>query len=328
MTIKQQGGVFGRNPTFNDVTIDGTLTFNGDIDIDSDLKVSGDLDVTGDANLDGSVTINESAADKDFRVEGTTDSYLIYADADQQSVGIGISNPNSYAFNDPVKLAVGNTSGSTTLSIVSDPSSFGYLAFADGTSGASRYAGRIEYQHGTGSMYFYVNDGSQNINISSSGNLAFPSGQGIDFSATAGTGTSELLDDYEEGDWTPVYKTSGTNYDSIVYNFQFGTYIKIGQLVWVSFQLRTTSVTVGSASGNIRLGGLPFTVGSGNADDAFSPNAIHTNFASGSHGVSSPVNGTTESQLMDSSHSIASAATIATGANGNWLQGNIIYVAS
>jgi hypothetical protein len=159
MTIKQQGGVFGRNPTFNDVTIDGTLTFNGDIDIDSDLKVSGDLDVTGAANLDGSVTINESAADKDFRVEGTTDSYLIYADADQQSVGIGISNPNSYAFNDPVKLAVGNTSGSTTLSIVSNPSSFGYLTFADGTSGASRYAGRIEYQHGTGSMYFYVNDG-------------------------------------------------------------------------------------------------------------------------------------------------------------------------
>ena len=156
------------------------------------------------------------------------------------------------------------------------------------------------------------------------------SGKGIDFSATAQApgSTSELLDDYEEGDWTPIYKTSGTNYDSIVYNFQLGTYIKIGRLVWVAFQLRTTSVTVGSASGNIRLGGLPFTVGAGSADDAFSANAIHTNFASGDHGVSSPVNGTTESQLMDSAHSIASAATIATGANGNWLQGNIIYVAS
>jgi trimeric autotransporter adhesin len=30
------------------------------------------------------------------------------------------------------------------------------------------------------------------------------SGKGIDFSATAGTGTSELLNDYEEGTWTPV----------------------------------------------------------------------------------------------------------------------------
>jgi hypothetical protein len=26
MTIKQQGGIFGRNPTFNDVTVDDTLT--------------------------------------------------------------------------------------------------------------------------------------------------------------------------------------------------------------------------------------------------------------------------------------------------------------
>ena len=26
MTIKQQGGIFGRNPTFNDVDVDGTLT--------------------------------------------------------------------------------------------------------------------------------------------------------------------------------------------------------------------------------------------------------------------------------------------------------------
>ena len=41
---------------------------------------------------------------------------------------------------------------------------------------------------------------SEAARFNSSGNLAFPAGQGIDFSATAGTGsTSELLDDYEEG---------------------------------------------------------------------------------------------------------------------------------
>jgi hypothetical protein len=43
MTIKQLGGVFGRNPTFNNVTIEGTLTFDGDIDINSDLTISGNL---------------------------------------------------------------------------------------------------------------------------------------------------------------------------------------------------------------------------------------------------------------------------------------------
>jgi len=240
MTIKQQGGIFGRNPTFNDLTVEGTLS-------------------GADTSLDGSVTINESAANKDFRVEGTTDNYLIYADADQQSVGIGISNPNSYAFNDPVKLAVGNTAGSTTLSIVSNPSSFGYLAFADGTSGASRYAGRIEYQHSTGSMYFYVNDGSQNISITSSGNLAFPSGNGIDFSATSGTGTSELFDDYEEGTWTPAITFSGGDgTGSWSYTTQTGQYTKIGNTVRAAFQIRLSAFTKGTASGTPRISGLPF----------------------------------------------------------------------
>lgn len=39
MSIKQNGGVFGRNPTFNDVTIEGELTFDGDIDINSDIDL-------------------------------------------------------------------------------------------------------------------------------------------------------------------------------------------------------------------------------------------------------------------------------------------------
>jgi len=55
MSIKQNGGVFGRNPTFNDVTIEGQLTFDGDIDINSDLKIDGNLDVTGTATMDGLV---------------------------------------------------------------------------------------------------------------------------------------------------------------------------------------------------------------------------------------------------------------------------------
>lgn len=57
MTIKQFGGVFGRNPTFNDVTIEGELTFDGDIDVNSDLKVDGNLEVTGTTDLSNSLTV-------------------------------------------------------------------------------------------------------------------------------------------------------------------------------------------------------------------------------------------------------------------------------
>jgi len=51
MTIKQLGGVFGRNPTFNDVTIEGTLTFDGDIDITSDLTIEDNLYVLGSVGI-------------------------------------------------------------------------------------------------------------------------------------------------------------------------------------------------------------------------------------------------------------------------------------
>ena len=33
MTIKQHGGVFGRNPTFNDVTVEGDLSIDGTLTI-------------------------------------------------------------------------------------------------------------------------------------------------------------------------------------------------------------------------------------------------------------------------------------------------------
>lgn len=39
MTIKQQGGIFGRNPTFNNVEADGTLTVSGQTTFNSDITI-------------------------------------------------------------------------------------------------------------------------------------------------------------------------------------------------------------------------------------------------------------------------------------------------
>lgn len=93
----------------------------------------------------------------------------------------------------------------------------------------------------------------------STGNLVVADTKGIDFSATPGTGTSELFDDYEEGTWTPIYTTTGTNFTSVSYSSQAGYYIKVGGLVFISGELLTSGATKGSASGNVAIGGLPFT---------------------------------------------------------------------
>jgi len=97
------------------------------------------------------------------------------------------------------------------------------------------------------------------------GNLIVANGQGVDFSATPGTGTSELLDDYEEGTWSPTLfgtTTAGTN----TYLFANGKYTKIGRQVVLQFKIRID--TTASMAGNLRLGGLPFTADTGNDFDS------------------------------------------------------------
>jgi hypothetical protein len=87
------------------------------------------------------------------------------------------------------------------------------------------------------------------------GNVVLANGKGIDFSATAGTGTSELFDDYEEGTWTPVL-SDGTNNATMSGN-NAGSYTKIGRLIVLNASVETTSL--GSVTGAIRITGLPYT---------------------------------------------------------------------
>ena len=102
-----------------------------------------------------------------------------------------------------------------------------------------------------------VTTGSGNVTISDGDLIVGTAGTGIDFSATSDAGgmTSELLDDYEEGTWTGVV-TDGSN--PMTMSTNGGYYTKVGNIVNVSGQFRTTSQ--GSASGNIRITGLPFTI--------------------------------------------------------------------
>jgi len=90
------------------------------------------------------------------------------------------------------------------------------------------------------------------------GNLVIgTSGKGIDFSATShATGmTSELLDDYEAGTWSP----SPTNLTVAGTPLYEGRYVKIGQLVFITFTVKATTSTA-STENSTYFTGLPFAV--------------------------------------------------------------------
>ena len=94
------------------------------------------------------------------------------------------------------------------------------------------------------------------------GNLVVTNGKGIDFSATPGTGTSELLADYEEGTWTPFVSSTGGSGVITTYTAS-GTYTKIGRLVTAT--ARITTANIGTAAGAINVSAIPFTAASTNS---------------------------------------------------------------
>ena len=142
----------------------------------------------------------------------------------------------------------------------------------DGGPDGNTMPGRLEfYTANTGSPSSLIermrikNDGNVEL---LDGNLIVANGHGIDFSATGnsnGTMSSELLDDYEEGTWTPGLQFSSNQAGSFTYSGNNGArYTKIGRVVHINGILEWTnhSITAGSA---LQLTGLPFPTATGNA---------------------------------------------------------------
>lgn len=94
------------------------------------------------------------------------------------------------------------------------------------------------------------------------GNLIIgTAGKGIDFSASSHAAgmTSELLNDYEEGTWTPIARTGWT---SVTYTNQIGKYTKVGNIVTAWFYLQFSGT---SNATNAGIGGLPFNTANNEA---------------------------------------------------------------
>lgn len=236
----------------------------------ADLTAGRSISTAG-ASLDGSVVINDSGAIANFRVEGDTDANLIFAEASTDRVGFGVSNP-SYKVTarsaiDTYTIGIRDTIGNDRLVIgprASAPiDNFTPVQIANDNDGNLLLSSRTNNPSG---VKIYRNAGTAAVlsaNFDSAGNVTVNTGnlvvgtaaKGIDFSANTGAAgmTSELLNWYEEGTWTPtVSGASGTTYTT-----QNGWYTRIGNLVTVGFEL--TINAAGTITGGASIAGLPFT---------------------------------------------------------------------
>lgn len=87
------------------------------------------------------------------------------------------------------------------------------------------------------------------LDLGTIGKIQFPATQ----SASAG---ANVLDDYEEGTWSPTIIGTGGQ-SGQAYSLQSGYYVKVGKLVFVHG--RVTLSTLGTVTTTAAIGNLPFT---------------------------------------------------------------------
>ena len=245
---------------------DGTCSWQIPTDTNTQLAFANDANnrvVTGD----GSGGLNGEA---NLTYDGT--NLTLTTDADGE--GIVVSNSgntyNQFTF-DADRSSATNPVGAIFAKW--DGNTIGSVQWNAGTDTTNKDDGYFDLrtaEGGTNTERVRVHQGG-NVEIKTGNLIIGTSGKGIDFSATShATGmTSELLDSYEEGAWTPSI-TNTTNTGTTV--GRVCKYRKIGKLVFATFDFYQSSNNMGlNINGNSVISGLPFAAeGSLNSTNSIS----------------------------------------------------------
>lgn len=202
-------------------------------------SVSLDTNATSRLYIDsaGNVGIGNTAPTKNLDVHGTG-----------AEASIRIKN-TSTAGGDPdatLYIDAGNADGEANVEFQKGGTSVGRITHFDDML-------RIVNDSTTGSVQFRVN-AADRASFTPDGYLRLSaSSDGIQFNNN--TASTDALNSYEEGPWTPVLSDGTNNATSSIAN---GRYTKVGKLVTVSCQLTTTSLGA-ITTGALRITGLPFS---------------------------------------------------------------------
>ena len=193
-----------------------------------------------------------------FKIAGT-DCFTIGYNGDFGYVGVNDTVPYPDAVGSNTVntcLELGSPSGTDTASVIK-------FNGRDGNSNLNKC--QIQWC-GANNRFDITVNGNQALQIQpnkdveiTDGDLIIgTSGHGINFSANGNAGgmTSELLDIYEEGSWTPyLYPMSSAI--PITYSHQSGRYTRIGNVVHFQFKLQVSNIT-GNRNQGFGINGFPF----------------------------------------------------------------------
>jgi len=212
----------------------------------------------------GAIVFNEASADLDFRVESNDNTHMLFVDGGNNRVGVGTTpdlgvglhirtaDSGMGSVNANADELIIEGSGASGLSILSGASSKSNIFFGDS---GSNVIGNISYNHSDNALEFATNGANQWFIDSSGHLLPAATDHGIYLGVSSAT-ASNLLDDYEEGTWTIILEDDNDRAFTLSPNT--GTYIKIGGQVTITGHVVASAIN--SASGNVRVSGLPFNI--------------------------------------------------------------------
>ena len=216
----------------------------------TNLKMSGTLDLGTNTIVDGTMVGNWAFSAGNFTGVGTIGSGAITSTGAVQGTSITDGTAT---------LTGGNWSAVGTIGS-------GAITSTGAVEGASITDGTATL---TGGAWTGITTLVASGDISGE-NFVPEADKGIDFSNQTSPGagvTSELLDRYEEGTWTPTVTFDTPGDLSVAYTTQIGRYTRIGNVVELHFEILTSTFTHTTAAGAIRIAGQPFVAGldSGNS---------------------------------------------------------------
>ena len=252
---------------------DATLFIQADADnVDETHNPKISLSQDGETTSIFDIGINGTAGDAFTNALANT-AYL-YSVSNSSSNGIQFATNGAARMylDNSGNLGIGSESPTELLDVAGNTTiaSNGRVNIYRPTATATNTAFQINSDvGGTDTLQFVIQAGGE-VQIAN-GNLVFStSGKGIDFSATAngsGTTTSELLDDYEEGTFTPTVSVEGQS--TATTSIATGYYTKIGDVVHAHIYIQLDGTPTGRATNTAwQWGGLPFTsrTGTGSND--------------------------------------------------------------
>ena len=221
-----------------------------------------------EVNLDPGGTYSGAGTNADpaigsiqFKSTGNTfggDSGFLWNNTYNHLIVNGPPNSQDYTLSGGIFVQPGNGNSGLTLTSGSATDNT-YINFAGGTaSNAEQFAFAIGRDGTNNKGLVKISD--VNVAEFTSDGIAFPSGKGIDFSAASGSAagsTSALLDDYEEGSWTPTITNLGDHTTTAASTW--GKYSKIGNRVWITWRYTWTNRSTTNGGVPVYLDNLPFT---------------------------------------------------------------------